>query len=246
MTPINIAVLDDNKTALETIASSVESIFSQHNYAPSVHTFMSIRAIREGAEQIHFDLLLLDINVLDGDGISLAKAFRMHDKLADIIFVSNREDKVFEALQVHPYGFIRKNKFLQDVTTVIDSYIEDREKHKTEKFIIFDAQGSSCRVSLDEIVYIEGSNKVRQVHLSAKEKPYVVSESLEYLETTLQDDGFLRIHKGYLVNCKYIRLILNSELILLNDVHLPISRRKLTTVKEAYFAYMQGHSARLI
>lgn len=245
MNPIRIAVLDDNKTALETIASSVESIFAQRDYAPTMRTFSTVRAIREALEQEHFDLLLLDINVLDGDGITLAKALRTHDKLADIIFVSNREDKVFESLSVHPYGFIRKNKFLQDATAVIGGYIDDREKRQTEKFLIFDAQGSACRIELDDIVYIEGSNKVRQVYLSTKEKPYIVSESLEYLETTLEKDGFLRIHKGYLVNCKYIRLILNSELILLDERRLPVSRRKLTAVKEAYFAYMQGHCARI-
>lgn len=246
MNPISIAVLDDNKTALETIASSVDSVFRRHDYAPTVRSFTTIRSIREVLEQEHFDLLFLDINVLDGDGIALAKALREHDRLADIIFVSNREDKVFESLQVHPYGFIRKNKFLQDATAVIDSYIEDRARHQTEKYIIFDVQGNTCHVNLDRIVYIEGSNKVRQVYLSTKEKPYVVTESLEYLETTLEKDGFLRIHKGYLVNCKYIRVILNNELILLDERRLPVSRRKLAEVKEAYLAYMQGNSARLI
>ncbi|MGN0999640.1 MAG: LytR/AlgR family response regulator transcription factor [Faecousia sp.] len=246
MDRINIAVLDDNKTALYTIASSVENVFRQHGYEPTVRCFETIRGIWDAAGESRFDLMLLDINVLDGDGIYLAKRLREKDKLADIIFVSNREDKVFDALQVHPYGFIRKNKFLQDASAVLGGYIEDRKHRQTGRAIIFDAQGQACRLNLDEIVYIEGCNKVRNIYLSTGPEPYTVTESLESLEETLKKDGFLRVHKGYLVNCKFIRLILNTELLLLDDRRIPVSRRKLTEVKEAYFDYMQGQGAKLL
>ncbi len=246
MDRIRIAVLDDNKTALRTIAASAESIFQQHDYAPTVRCFETIQEIWNAVLTEEFDLMLLDISVLDGDGIHLARKLRQKDKLADIIFVSSREDKVFDALQVHPYGFIRKNKFLQDAAAVLGSYIQDRKHRQRDRAIVFDAKGQPCRINLDEIVYIEGSNKVRQVYLTNRPGPQTISESLESLEEALKDDGFLRIHKGYLVNCKYIRRIQNTELILLDDRKLPISRRKLGEVKEAYFDYMQGQGARLV
>ena len=56
------------------------------------------------------------------DGLSVGRQLRRQNNLIDIIFISNREDLVFDALRINPKGFIRKSRFLQDVTGVVDSY----------------------------------------------------------------------------------------------------------------------------
>ncbi len=240
MERISIAVLDDNKTALRTVAASVESVFQEADYAPVIRCFESIQQIWNALLTEDFDLLLLDISVLDGDGIHLARRLRQKESLADIIFVSSREDKVFDALQVHPYGFIRKSKFIQDAGTVLESYIQDRKLRQRDRAIVFDIQGEPVRLNMDEILFIEGSNKVRKVYLTSKRDALTVNDALESLEQLLKGDGFLRVHKGYLVNCKHIRRIRSTDLLLMDDRALPVSRRKLAEVKESYFDYMRG------
>ena len=51
----------------------------------------------------------------------------------------------------------------------------------------------------------------------------------------MQNYGFLRIHKSYLVNVKYIKQIINYAAVLQDGRELPIPREKIKLVKEKYF-----------
>lgn len=242
MKSIRVAILDDNKTALGAVEASVASIFRERGYEPQTECFETLHALRQAPP---CDLYLLDISVPDGDGIRFARELRDGGSMADIIFVSSREDKVFDALQVHPYGFIRKSKFLNDVSSVISGYIDECTARESGRALIVMARGQTLRLDIDDILYIESAGRTQNVFLGSRPEPVPVSESMENLEGLLSREGFLRTHKGYLVNCRYIRLITNSDVRLLNDCCVPVSRRKLTELKEAYLAYMQGQGAKM-
>lgn len=242
MKTIRVSILDDNKTALGAIEAAVSSLFREHGYEPQTECFETLAALRKAAPS---DLYLLDISVPDGDGLRFARELRDGGSMADIIFVSSREDKVFDALQVHPCGFIRKSKFLNDVSAVIGGYIADRTSRESGRALIVTARGQTLRLDIDDILYIESAGRTQNVFLSSRSEPVAVSESMENLESLLAREGFLRAHKGYLVNCRFIRLITNTDVHLLNDCRVPVSRRKLTELKEAYLAYMQGQGAKM-
>ena len=59
------------------------------------------------------------------DGITFIKTPGGNSRI-QIIFVSNREDKVFDALRTNPGGFIRKSRFLEDVSAVVGQWIKNR------------------------------------------------------------------------------------------------------------------------
>lgn len=60
------------------------------------------------------------------------------------------------------------------------------------------------------------------------------------LEEQLADKGFLRIHKGYLVNYRFIRRLKNTEAVLTNGEELPISRLRVQEIRNQYLEFMQG------
>ena len=60
------------------------------------------------------------------------------------------------------------------------------------------------------------------------------------MEEELEKDGFLRIHKGYLVNFRFIRHIGSGDVTLTTGDSIPISRRKEQEVRDAYLRLMQG------
>ena len=56
------------------------------------------------------------------------------------------------------------------------------------------------------------------------------------LEEKLNDQGFIRIHKGYLVNYLYIRQIGNNEVNLTNNKSLPMSNKRKEEIMEKYLS----------
>ena len=63
------------------------------------------------------------------------------------------------------------------------------------------------------------------------------------MEDELAPTGFIRIHKGYLVNCEHIQLIQEGQVRLSNGEVLPLSRRKVLEAKQRFLIYMRTHGA---
>ena len=50
----------------------------------------------------------------------------------------------------------------------------------------------------------------------------------------------MRIHKGYLVNYKYIRRLEDTEAVLTNGERIPLSRRRVQEIRKRYLELMRG------
>lgn len=173
-------------------------------------------------------------------GLELAQRLRREGNLIDIIYISNREDLVFDALRTNPRGFIRKNRLIQDVSGVIDTYMAYKKANEQPKTLIVRERDQVMYLAIDKLQYIEGSGKTQMAHVLGKDAPMELHKSMQELEKELTPQGFLRIHKGYLLNYRFIRRIGDNEVSLTSGEMLPISRRKYQEIRDAYMELMQN------
>lgn len=236
---IKVAVCDDEENVTEVISSTVRTAFGKRDVAADVETFVSASALLRRMNDLVFDLLFLDIDMPGMDGIAFGEKLRSGNDKTDIIYVSNREDRVFEALKVRPFGFVRKSRFLSDVADVITRYllsVPAREGHT----VTVQSKSGIVNVRADEIIYFEGSGKFQLMHVNGREHPLAVYRPMEKLESELEPFGFIRIHKGMLVNYRFISRILVGEVELTDGEKLPLSRRKATEIKQRYLELLSG------
>ncbi len=235
-------ILDDNQSVINAIRGAVEKEFESASMNIEIESYTSVRNFKEHMEE--YDLCFLDIRMPEEDGIELAKEIKEKRKDADIIFISSREERVFDTFKVSPFAFIRKSNFLLDATEVIQRYVKSKRESVSEmKMISFNSHGKMIKVTLEDIAYIEGKGVNQEVFFCSTQKGSIlVSSKMEDLENDLYDDGFIRIHKGYLVNFRFIRSINNDlTLTLKDDRILIISRRKLTQVKQRFLELCKQH-----
>ena len=134
-------------------------------------------------------------------GIDLAKALRKSDKPIDIIFVSNREDKVFDTFAVRPFGFIRKNNFTHDLNDTLRAYINTKVISDSQ-VVLKTANNSVTRtVRVSDIVYIESFRYKQYVYTSDGEQ-IDIHMTMKELESKLEEFDIIRVYQGYLVNLK--------------------------------------------
>ena len=240
----NIAICDDEKAALRILSGAVINAFRVHEVQASVVMFANPKELLNDMKQRHFDLLFLDIDMPGMTGIQLAQQLRTAGNTIDIIYISNREDMVFEALRTGPKGFIRKSRFIQDITGVVDAYFSSwqQENGGGRSLCVNDADGM-INLPLEKLMYIEGSGKQQLAWMAGEAKPVELRLQLQRLEEELAPDGFLRIHKGYLVNYRFIRHIGAGEVTLTTGVNVPMSRRKEQETRDAYLKLMQGEGS---
>ena len=248
MEKVNFAVCDDDEIVCDAVCSRVYNIFKRcgieargtKDLSP-VKLYNSIVHPPEGMPK--YNLICLDIDMPKLDGIALGKAIRENSADTDIIFVSNREDKVFDSLlNVRPFGFVRKNNFSSDLIDTLRSYIISKIDSNNYIVIKTDNNSVTRKLRAIDIVYIEGQ-RAHQIIYMADGEEIDVRMTLDELEDKLKSYDIVRTHKGFLVNYKYIQRIDAKEITLSNGRAVGISRNKIQEVKAQYLKYLRKTGA---
>lgn len=236
MTQIKIAICDDSRIAVDTAAAAAESILREAGLRADIARFTRPAELMRYCETELVELVLLDIEMPGLDGIQLGHALKAREPAPEIIYISNREDKVFAALHIHPFGFVRKGQFMKDMEDVLGAYAVQRSKRLQGKKIVVVTPDGQTGVALTSIRYFEGSGTYQQMFLTGRDEPIRISSRMKLLEEELAPEGFLRIHKGYLVNYAYIASIRTGEVLLDDGTSLPIRRGGTMEIRSAYLA----------
>lgn len=184
------------------------------------------------------DLIFLDIDMPGMDGIRFGEQLRRRGCRADIVYVSNMEDRVFEIFRVHPWSFVRKSRFREEIPAVIAEYARSRAD-RTETLLLTGEGGGAVPVDPAELIYAEAVGKVQKLVLSGAGGPVLVRTTMRELEQRLDPFGFIRIHKGFLVNYRFIRKITSRSVLLDTGDDLPVGRDRLGPARERYLALMK-------
>lgn len=233
-----IALCDDDAKLLAVIAGAAESILMDHGIRAEVHRFRTGEALLEAMEQNHFQMVLLDIDMPGMDGIATGRAIRDRNIDTQIIYVSEWEGRVFEALLNRPFGFVRKGQFLTDLTKVINLYMSLGTQQSNSGHIQLTARDSLLTVDVKRIRYFEGNRNMQLMYLEGNDEPVEIKMTMNKLEEATARYGFIRIHKGYLVNHRYIQRIYYDKLELHDGKVLPIGRSKVNEVKDQFLALL--------
>lgn len=238
MKSIQIAACDDDREILGVISGAVKSALSQRGFSSQVQVFSEGQSLVDAVRtQKNIQLVLLDIDMPKMDGITAGKKIRQIAPELPIVYVSECEGRVFDAFQTGPLCFVRKSHFLTDISTAMDLFLKSYQRLE-RYYVELTARNGLIRINCQEIVYIEGQRNYQQLHLAGCEEVEELKMTMDRLEELLCDQGFIRVHKGYLVNHSFIQRINGPQLQLRNGEFLPIGRSKLEEVKRKYIQMM--------
>lgn len=231
---INIALVDDDVNALNLLEGIVKKYFEDKKIDYKISSFLSSETFYSIISDTFFDLLILDIDMPKINGIEIAKKAKEAHYNSTIMFFSQREDLVFDCFSVHPFAFIRKNKLIEDFYKSVDLYIKSvYEADDSKETISIKTKKEIKTIKISDIIYIEGNRNYQTVYTKNNEK-IEVRVLLNTLDEKLSNKGFLRVHKGYLVNSLFIKRIENSEVVLSTNERIPLSRNRKDEILEEY------------
>ena len=241
-----VAILDDDKTALMISKGAVESFLDENKVEYSLFAFSNPLNFLASMKEENFQLVFLDIDMPELNGLEVAKEILNINKDTQLIFLSQREYLVFECLTFHPFGFIRKSKLIDDFSLMMNQYYQTMlNAESNEDKIDFVDKTKTISFKIKEIVYIEGDRNYQRVVLKDNTSQNV-RIPLGTLEEKLNEYGFIRIHKGYLVNYLYIRSITGEEVYLTTDISLPMAKKRKEEIMKKYLSISRKNSAIII
>lgn len=230
---IAIAICDDEKEILPYLARRIYEVFQKYHISVETTAYSSTDLLLKDLQrEKEYDIYFLDIDMPKRNGLEFAKIILKLQEKAVIIFVSAKEEYVFESFQVHPFSFVRKSKFEEDLDRTIRDLSKIYEATEKETCKIYDELGHSYELSLENTLYMEAKDKY--VNIVTKEGGFFIRNTLSEMEKMLEEHHFIRIHKSFLVNLRVIYVIKYNKVILDDGQELPLSRNKVAEVKKRF------------
>lgn len=238
MDRLRIAFCDDDSRFRAALREAAEAAFRAHGLRCDCFEAGSAAELSAVLGHRSFDLLFLDIEMPGMDGIRFGEELRARGCRADIVYVSNMEDKVYEIFRVHPWSFLRKSHFAQELPALLDEYARAR-RDQSDILLLTGASGGAVAVDPVALVYAEAVGKTQKLVFSGGEEPALIRVTMRDLEEKLLPFGFIRIHKGFLVNFRFIRKITSRSVLLDTGGDLPVGRDRLQSARERYLSLMK-------
>ncbi|MEI6578265.1 MAG: LytTR family DNA-binding domain-containing protein [Eubacteriales bacterium] len=231
---MRIAVCDDEKVCRDRIVGLIKP-YKEKDPEITVNEFCcgeDLVAAYANGEQ--FDILFLDIQMKDIDGVETAHIIRETDKNTIIFFITSHVNFVSDTFRVGTFQFLVKPveeaDFILDFERAIESYKINHYKH------LFKQKEGNCIIEIKEIFFIEVYNK--HLYVNAENQVYECTGTLAEEEKKFKKYNFVMCHKSYLVNLRYIKLVGIDNIQLTNGKQIPLSKNFKTDVKAALNKYI--------
>ncbi|MBQ9700861.1 MAG: response regulator transcription factor [Lachnospiraceae bacterium] len=201
-----------------------------------------IKAFTSGMELINelekdiCDILLLDIDMPDISGMDVAEWLLKLERRPLLIFVTSHDELVYDSFQYHPFGFVRKSYFNDEISKVLKDAV--KALGSNTKYFNFRTEGKDIRVLLSEIRYFEADGNYLKLFTTGEE--YRFRSTVTAVENSLSNQGFIRIHKGFLVNQSGVRVLSNEEAHLIDGAILPMGKTYVDKARTQLMRYMRG------
>lgn len=241
---IKIAICDDNSAILHKMEEIISDGFSEHTDQFEIKTFSNGTTMLNEHNFEPFDIVFLDIDMPKMSGFDVAESLREEFSNCLIIFVTSHSHLVYKSMDFQPFHFICKDYEIS-LENSTHSVIKKIMKHmkQNNKVILEDDISGRCAVLIRDIIYIESDGHYVKYHVVKKEYPIKVRDTMKECEEHYQKYDFVRIHKRYLINLRYLALF-NSKYdeILLREINqkLPMSKNYKNIVDEKYTTYLRS------
>ena len=217
---MNIAYCEDEKIQKEIL----EELLCRWGKVDLVWYESAEQMLFECDGRYPFDLIILDIQMRNQNGMELARQIRRDDPQVPLLFLTATKEYVFEGYEVNALRYLIKPIQPSQLFAILGEI-----QASTKRSILLNGN----RIDLNALVYVEA--EAHYCHLVFEDHRQKEKIGIRELKTML-DDSFVMIHRSYLVNIAKVDQIRREELSA-GSFTLPVARSQLKTVSEAFIEY---------
>lgn len=194
-------------------------------------------------EKNFVDVLFLDINIPEMNGLNLSKIITKIQPKIKIIFITAYKDYAVDAFEIKAFDYILKPYSETRIKNLLKSLLASEQniantKNKSLKKITINIDDKLHILSINDIDFIEAFEK--ETHIFSNSKKFISKTKISKWEEILADENFYRCHRSYIINLDKITEIeqwVNSSWIIkiknYNNL-IPVSRNNIKELKALF------------
>lgn len=231
---IEIFVCDDDQTITDYLKFFIMKKYGDEIQVRAFNKCLDLIGMVEFNERIP-DILIMDVNLQDGNGIKTVKELQEQHPSIKVIYLTGIIQYATEIFQTNPIYFLTKPINENKLADAIEKAINQIENDRSDSIVI-KTNGSEVLIYRKEIVYVESHGRKLVFYMSDGDE-IGVYEKMDVMQEQL-GSTFVRSHKSFLINMKYIVERNNQEFCLSDGKVLPISKPNLKEAKMKFIAYL--------
>ncbi|MCI8313423.1 MAG: response regulator transcription factor [Lachnospiraceae bacterium] len=227
---LEIGICDDSPEDLKRIRMAFcrsAEMLGEKNI--SLYLYPDGRSLYKDSRNRNFSLVFLDWEMPELDGFNLAERLYIENPKLKVVFVSNYENMVFDSYEYTPLWFVRKSALARDMMKALQKYFNMTIKTQL-RYRMTDGFGLRD-VHLESIMYAECSGHTVMVHMR-DQTTLQMHGTLKSYEEEWSSHGFLRIHKNYLANVRYIMEVGTRTIRLSDGTELDMGKNRRRKIAE--------------
>lgn len=232
MKPLRIAVCDDEWVECALLEKYIKEWAACREYQVLVFSFSGGEALLQAFFQKRFDIVLLDIQMQETDGMCAARKIRAQDLDTGIIFVTGYEDYLAEGYEVEAFRYLLKPLRREKLWEALDLFL--RRCRRGQRYWTVETPEGQKRVALTEILYLESFGHTCQLY--TMEERFQVKKGISEIEKELGVLGLtmFRTHRSYLVNLAQVTAVGRDKAALAGGGEVPVSRTQYQGLNRAF------------
>lgn len=232
---IKIAVIEDSQEDSERLLSFLEKYQKEKNVTFMVNHFPDPTGLLDGYRS-DYDLIFMDIQMPNINGMEAAKKIRSLDESVLIIFITNLGQCAINGYEVNALDFVVKPIEYDEFKLKLERALCRIHKEDQES-VLFPLRGGNLRLAQSDILYIETLKHRSYCHTASE--TYKLNIPLNQIEKMLDPSMFARCNSCYLVNLKYVSSIEGHD-CKIGDTILQISQPRKKEFVSRFIDYMEG------
>lgn len=229
---LRIAIVDDEPSVCEFLRHGTEQALANAGTQADVTVFNSAEAFLASDAQ-PFQLVMLDIQMPDMDGMTCAELLRQRDADVVILFITSMVQYAVQGYRVEALDYIVKpvtEAQLQMSLGRALRKLQERQPHT----VVFRAGGAITPVAVEELFYVEAVNHSAIAHTARGEIP--CGMTLSAVENLLAPHHFFRCHAAFLINLAKVEQVQATDVVVAGAM-VPVSKHRRKAMMQAITAW---------
>ncbi|MEZ3467723.1 MAG: LytTR family DNA-binding domain-containing protein [Schaedlerella sp.] len=217
---VNIGICDDEASMRRALRAPLERKLQLLGTSYRILEYDSGEALFSHPECAYLDILFLDIEMRQMNGMETAKNLRKRNAHTLLIFVTAYPDFVFQGYEVHAFHYILKPYEERKIQAVLEQALEELGKHR-EQYFTLEQKSGILRIPLKRILAFSSDRRKVVISLKDGSRPDFYGK-LDEVESGLPD-YFVRCHNRHLVNLNFVSA-LEKDRCICGQKQFPVSR----------------------
>lgn len=236
MTGLRVLAVDDERPALEDLARMLAASPGVGAVEAAASAEDALVALGAGGR---FDALFLDVRMPGLDGLELARVLRRFERPPALVFVSAHDDFAVAAFELAALDYLVKPVSRQRLEEAVERVTRMSARPPSMPDALLDDDvlpvdalrgGGTRLLPRSSILFLQAHGDY--VRVAADEGRFLLRARLGELEERWAAHGFLRVHRGFVVNLRRaveVRPRLNGTavLVMADGAEVPIARRQV-------------------